>query len=307
MIGIYALYWEQSDMVYIGQTTKENRYEQHIEQLKKNTHFNYKCIEQYIKYGVPQYHVLETCTIEELDKKEIQWIQEFDSNITGLNLTSGGVSGNGVSCSASVYTKKTILKVFSMLYRTIATYSSISNRLNVGISVVNKIAAGTEHIWLQEQYSEQFKQLREKCKLRSTENTPSRHKEKMYPEVVDSEGNTYSIVNAKEFCATHPKLGTAGYSNFSGVLRGVRKQHKGFKLLNPQVVTDNVIRPTLYGPNNEAYVGLTSLKEFCENNEYLMSTPNANKGLSAVFRGDRPLYKGFSLVRHGAESTQQNY
>ena len=305
MIGIYALYWEKSDMVYVGQTTKSNRLYQHIRLLEKGSHFNYKCTDQYIKYGNPEYIELEVCSISELNNKEILWIKQFSPSI--LNLTSGGTSGSGTMSSGSVYSRSTILKILSRLYRTLETYAEISKRLNVGISVVSKIALGTEHIWIQEQYPKHFASIQNNRILRAKNNTPSRHKEKIYPNVIDPYGVTHTITNAKDFCKSNPGLGVEGYSNFSNMLRGGRKQHKGFRLEDPNATTQLTTRPTLYGPNNEEYYNITSIKIFCESNKYLKDIYNANKGLSAVFRGDRPLYRGFTLTRHDTESTQQSY
>lgn len=58
-IGIYSLYWEEQDLIYIGQSQNiERRFTEHLYKLKNNTHTNYKVQKAYITYGLPSTNIL---------------------------------------------------------------------------------------------------------------------------------------------------------------------------------------------------------------------------------------------------------
>lgn len=96
---IYKITTTQSNKVYIGQTTKtvEARFKAHIksstEKAKKTVHL----YEAMNKYGVDTFSVEEIDiaeTREELDQKEIYWINYYDSIKNGYNMAPGGVNAN---------------------------------------------------------------------------------------------------------------------------------------------------------------------------------------------------------------------
>lgn len=80
---------------YVGQTTRdpECRFEEH---LKDKSHC-IKMVSAVIKYGREAFHLEildEADSIEELNKKEIYYIQKFDSVNNGYNILSGGYNRN---------------------------------------------------------------------------------------------------------------------------------------------------------------------------------------------------------------------
>ena len=90
---IYGWYNTLTDMWYIGQTIDEKRrFKTHINDAihkKDNTKFH----NALRKYGLDNfvYCVLEDNVLKEnLNMKEIEWIEEFDSFYNGYNLTTGG-------------------------------------------------------------------------------------------------------------------------------------------------------------------------------------------------------------------------
>ena len=106
---IYGWYNTKSGKWYIGQTIdEEGRFKRHIYnsiKKKNNTHFH-RAIR---KYGLDNfvYCVLEENILREnLNLKEIEWIEEFDSFYNGYNLTLGG--GGTVS---RVYSEETRMKL----------------------------------------------------------------------------------------------------------------------------------------------------------------------------------------------------
>jgi predicted GIY-YIG superfamily endonuclease len=71
-IGIYALYWEEQDLIYIGESDNiERRFKEHLKMLETNKHFNYRVQEVYNTYGLPLFQILEECHINELKIKEV--------------------------------------------------------------------------------------------------------------------------------------------------------------------------------------------------------------------------------------------
>lgn len=159
--GIYALYWEASSMVYIGKSTNiDNRFYNHIRYMTNNSHPNYKISKQYLTHGKPLLIILETCSPSELSVKEANWINEFNSIKEGLNITDAdGVSYYGTNTSKSIYSRKTILKVFSLLYKGNMYLKDIAAKLNVNLSLPTNICYNNQHTWLQEEYPEQYEKM----------------------------------------------------------------------------------------------------------------------------------------------------
>lgn len=96
---IYGWYNTLTDMWYIGQTiNEEGRFKSHIYNAitrKDNSHF-YKAIR---KYGLENfiYCVLEENILREnLNMKEQEWIEYYDSFYCGYNMTAGG--GQTIFC-----------------------------------------------------------------------------------------------------------------------------------------------------------------------------------------------------------------
>ena len=97
MIGIYKITNKNDGTVYIGQASNiERRISEH-KQTRQQTIDNYiNCL------GVENFsfEILEECPIEELDIKEREYIEKYDSQNNGYNIQQGGFnnskgSGNG--------------------------------------------------------------------------------------------------------------------------------------------------------------------------------------------------------------------
>lgn len=68
---IYLISWTNNPYFYIGQTQSlKKRWNRHINLLKKKTHPNPKLQNVYNKWGEPQFHIIEECSIEELNERE---------------------------------------------------------------------------------------------------------------------------------------------------------------------------------------------------------------------------------------------
>jgi group I intron endonuclease len=169
-IGIYAIIFEGSDKFYIGKSDNfDRRKKEHISSFIKG-HYNYKLKEAYNLYGKPNFILIEECSIEELNSKEIFWIQEFNSRVSGLNITKGG-DGGGISFDhpKAVYSEKQIIKAFKYLYSSNNSYNTIYKLTGVKVSTITAIASGRLHNWLSERFPKEYTVM-----LNSKENRISR-------------------------------------------------------------------------------------------------------------------------------------
>ncbi len=229
-IGIYSLYWEDQDLVYIGQSQNlERRYKDHINSLQNGTHNNYKVQDTFNKYGEPKFIVLEVCKIADIYTKEILWTEEFNSlhGLNGLNIVEPGTSSSGWGTNAANarYSRIQILRVFSMLYKTTLKYSTISLKSKVPIHIINQIKNGLIHTWLCNDYTTKYRlmQLRPKNypKTKIEEST-----------LVSSTGEIHILTSIKDFCLSIPELAInikTSSAAIGKVLLNKKKSYKGWK------------------------------------------------------------------------------
>lgn len=300
MIGIYSLWWEQNQKIYIGQSIDCNsRYTEHLRLLRNNEHYNYKVQNNYNLYGAPEFNILEECTISTLDTIEKSWIKEYNAIVDGLNITEGGNSGRGDKSSGAKYSRATILKAFSLLYRTSLTHAEISKRVKMDARGIGGISQGLYHLNLMEEYPAQYEQMKNNRALVNKANTRKLDPTKVYPIVLDPQGNECLVTTSvREFCRTHPLLNIRGVSGMLELLRGERHSHLGFKLKDPTktTLTVDINRPSIIGPDGTVYSGIKNIAEFCRNTAILKDSNNSANGISKVFRGACSHYKGFKLL-----------
>lgn len=92
MIGIYKFTSKITGQSYIGQSIKiEHRYKEHLNNIK-NFQENSKWYQALREQGIEnfEFSILEECQPEELNEREIYWIQYYDSYNNGYNSTPGG-------------------------------------------------------------------------------------------------------------------------------------------------------------------------------------------------------------------------
>ena len=102
MIGIYMIKNKVNNKAYIGQSINiESRWYHHKKDLSNNSHGNTHLQNSWNKYGESNFEftVLEECTKEELNDKEIYLISYFGGcNSSSLyNYRAGGDSGGSLS------------------------------------------------------------------------------------------------------------------------------------------------------------------------------------------------------------------
>lgn len=302
-IGIYSLYWEEQDLIYIGLSINiEARFKEHEGSMRRNTHSNYKVQNAYTLYGLPIFNILEECSVDELPSKEIFWTKEFDSlnPLHGLNIIeAGGSGGFGTNASFSKYSRYKILKVFSLLYTGAYTYKQIQERCKVPNHLISNIKTGSSHLWLKTSYPEKYLLM---------VNNPVHPKTYQGIHggsivVISPEGDQYTISNIKDFCLSIDLKGTSlnsGMVGFSKLLSECRRTYKGWRLAS---YSGNI---TAYSTSrNSATVSkavapdgaiheISNISEFCRDllkNEDLAKV--FAKGMSRMLNGTRQSYKGW--------------
>lgn len=93
MIGIYKITNNKNGKVYIGQSIDiERRWQQH---KSLSEYKNSPLYDDVRKFGWDKFSfaVLEICEEHELNAKEKQWIQLYNSFVDGYNQTRGGAKG----------------------------------------------------------------------------------------------------------------------------------------------------------------------------------------------------------------------
>lgn len=222
-IGIYLLYYDNINEVYVGQSVNiERRFKQHKYNLKLGTHCNKKLSDLYAIYGCPNLSVIETCVLSELNDKELFWIKEFNSIKDGLNIieNSNG-SGIGYNQSNSIYTKLQILKVFrySYLHSYIhLTIKEISEITKVSISAIESIRASITHLWLKDVYPKQYVWMRNSSVYRNR-----KIKSEVY-NLMSPLGIIFSTTNITKFS----KLHSLDRGNLNRLINGKAKSVKGW-------------------------------------------------------------------------------
>lgn len=104
MIGIYKIQNIVNNKIYIGQSIDIiTRWYNHKNELNGNRHCNSHLQGAWNKYGESNFtfEVIEECTVEEIDNREIYWIdlyKSIDPNF-GYNLTAGGQGIHGYAWS----------------------------------------------------------------------------------------------------------------------------------------------------------------------------------------------------------------
>ena len=145
MTGIYQIKNLINGKIYIGQSKNiASRWHRHRTDYRK---FDYAIYRAMRKYGLNnfEFSVLEECSIDQLNEREIYWIEEKDSHNPehGYNLTDGGL----YTKTCTVLTEEQVLEIYEKLKTNMAmvdiakdynvTYHTISD-INTGETWVHK-------------------------------------------------------------------------------------------------------------------------------------------------------------------------
>lgn len=95
-IGIYLIKNKLTNQCYVGQSIDvEERIKAHTRNHNDRKH--YYLYEAIRKYGIDnfEFSIIEECKKEELDEKEMYWIEYYDAYNNGYNMTLGGKGCKG--------------------------------------------------------------------------------------------------------------------------------------------------------------------------------------------------------------------
>ena len=105
-IGIYAIKNKVNDRFYIGQSANvRRRISQHFSALRGGYHCNTALQQDWDTYGEDKFEslLLEECSQEELESKEMYYIEKYHSFTNGYNKTRGGIGPHGQIFSAETH------------------------------------------------------------------------------------------------------------------------------------------------------------------------------------------------------------
>lgn len=226
-IGIYSLYWEEPDLIYIGQSSNiETRLKKHLSMLKCSTHPNYKVQRAYDNFGVPNTNILDTCEVLELDTLEAVYISEFNSIARGLNICEV-LPGNGISYDhpSAKYSKHKLLRVFARLASGRFSIQEVANKEKVSRGLVSRIACGSHHRWLAEKYPDKYSIITATMRSNKIHNSRGGRAE-ISAKLISPNGEQIEFTNITKFC----KENNLHQSAISMLLAGKRNSHKGYTL-----------------------------------------------------------------------------
>lgn len=223
-IGIYSIYFPKLDKIYIGQSQNiEQRFIAHKSLFNKG-HYNYKLSRAYEK-DTPEYSILLSCKIEELNYNEVYLINSFDSIRNGLNIQHGGNAGvPGYTSGKCKNTREELEILFNLLTDSSLTKDNLLEITGISRGVLDSIISKSRHIWLHEYYPEVSKIVLANKSMRATNAQVSRYGTDVY--LVSPEGEEYHCTNRNKFAQEHG----LNSGHLGAVIRQQETQHKGWKL-----------------------------------------------------------------------------
>ena len=164
MTGIYKFENKINHHIYVGQAKDiERRYKNHISRaFSKNQNVSeydspLHCALR--KYGVDNFifEVLEECSAELLNEREIYWINFYNSYKEGYNCTTGGSNQE----ATQKYNKEFVDKIKQLLIENKKTYDEIHNEYQISLGRISEINTGK--IWYDENLEYPLRSLKKFC------------------------------------------------------------------------------------------------------------------------------------------------
>ena len=142
MVGIYKIQNQVNGKCYIGQSTNiQKRWTAHKNRWCKPSDHNYESplYRTIRKYGIENFtfEVLEECSPDELNQKEIAYIQYYDSFWNGYNQSPGGENGGQAKRP-----KMHLQGIIDDLENTTLKHSEIAEKWGVSTEMVQGINTG---------------------------------------------------------------------------------------------------------------------------------------------------------------------
>ena len=162
MIGIYKITNLINNKSYIGQSVDINRrFRSHKSYPFEKS--NYPLYRAFKKYGIDNFsfEILEECPIEELNEKEIYYINYYDTYNNGYNQTTGGQgnSNNIVKLSC-----EDVNIIYDLLLYSSISQKEIAQMFQVGNDTISEINQGKTRINPKLSYPLRVNQKKYYCK-----------------------------------------------------------------------------------------------------------------------------------------------
>ena len=223
-IGIYKLKFNNDDqLIYIGQSRNiEQRYRHHVTHMRTQQSSR-KLNAAYLQHGNPSLIVLETCDVSELDVFEEYYIDKFNATIGGLNTINRAVENPGLcgeNAPSAIHSRNVYVSIFKHCCEGKLNLREIAELHEVKPGIVEGISGGSKHLWLKEEFHEEYLALE---KLRY--NRPKPCKQLNLP-MIHKDGSQDTMANITEFAEKY-KLDR---STLSKLIKGTAKSIKGWKI-----------------------------------------------------------------------------
>lgn len=137
MIGIYMFENIYTHKKYIGQSICISR--------RKYEHYHNPSSNSYIDKALalhPEeftFSIVEECAANELDEKEIYWIDYYDSLNNGYNMIRGGDCYRGENNIAAKLTEAQVKDIIKLLEECKMTNKEIANQYNIHVNSIDFI------------------------------------------------------------------------------------------------------------------------------------------------------------------------
>lgn len=155
--GIYLIRNKINNKIYIGQSVNiYRRWQEHLRSAQPNKYSKKSLRDSNApihlamqKYKIENFEIslLEKCSKEQLNEKEIYWIALLKSNNSsiGYNITNGGQDNfalRGENHSQAKLSQQDVNQIIRLLETTSLTFSEIGNKYNVSTSTICMINTG---------------------------------------------------------------------------------------------------------------------------------------------------------------------
>lgn len=140
MTGIYKITNLINGHAYVGQAKDiERRWaqEKNMSKNQNNPGYNYPLMKAFRKYGIEnfKFEIIEECDINDLNNREIYWIEFYNTFFNGYNQTLGGDT-------TSQQPKEKILGIINDLLNTDIIHKEIAEKWNISTEMVQGINTG---------------------------------------------------------------------------------------------------------------------------------------------------------------------
>lgn len=227
--GIYKLIFKGTNKVYIGQSDNiERRFVQHLNNAKNST-WPRKLQEAYNNFGAPSLEILLDCEISELNYLEnlaINLYDSFNNGFNGVEFANTMPNLVGELNGSSIYSNEDIIKVAEFLQNPKLCLLEISKLTNVSYDMIRMIATCQKHTWISNARPDLWQGI---VHLKGTRRSYAKCAESLgivYPQIIDTQGNIYSVKNIRAFAREH----NLNPGHLHSLLNNRSKTHKGWKL-----------------------------------------------------------------------------